>query len=593
MIQWWVRSSIPFWFILSHLVGQNVWSQSIDLVELAQSVAEYESLFLEGTDEGSLTDELWRLIPILPESLTKRIIESESVLTNESVRNMVLSWWRSQDPLPASIVNERIVEHVRRIQYALEHYACSTCLTGYDTRGEIYVRYGAPERSTRIVFDDPLLIDAVYQPGVAVSPEDFPDNEFWRYLNLDRDAYFLFIRDGTSYRTGTSADLLPHGLRAGLGQGGRGQVKSKMVLAVMRSIYRQLALEHQFFGTRFSDLDQWLSANEETGRLQSRDPIENAKIITGAGNLTQGERSQPSDLGRNMGQTASTFAQGMILNARSEDQQATYQREILLPPSTSDVLQTLPTFPLAIRHARFLKPDGTTTTEIYWHPEFGRFYVSEDHSAMGYIIQIYSAQETGNHVPIQSNTDAIRVQTPSGIQEVTIPVQTIRMHRSVGMYHIALQWNQYEVIPDSIGKQLGVASRRIDSLYALDASGLELEMSDLKPLVYTGTDEPFPWPHMWIQKKTRFGLAFEIYHLTFGLDDRTRYTVTYEISAKRGRTSSTSVGLEGQSRTEREEILLDLNQYTGEILVTITVQDQISRSMSSRSLILRVHDESG
>ncbi len=593
MTRMWGRISIPFCFIFSPLVGLNAWSQSIDLDHLSQSVSEYENLFLEGRDQVSLMDELLRLMPILPESVTNQIIESDSVMTNEGARNAVLSWWRSQDPLPASKVNERMVEHVRRVQHALERYSCLICPTGYDARGEVYVRYGAPERRTQIVFDDPRLIDMVYQPGISVSPGDFPDNEFWRYLNLDRDAYFLFVWEGNLYRIGTTKDLLPSGLRTGLGQSGRGQVKSKMVLAVMRSIYRQLALEHPSFATRFNDVDRWLSDNEETGRLQSRDPIENAKIITGAGNLIQGERPEFSDTDQNLGQAASTFAQGMILNARLEDQQAAYQREIILPSSSSDVLQSLPTLPLAIRHARFLKPDGTTTTEVYWAPESGGFNISGDKASAGYIIQIYSALETADHVSIQSRTNAIRVQIPPGTPMATIPVQTMKMSGGTGMNHLALQWNQYGLVQDGIGEQLGVASRHVDSLYALDASGIELEMSDLKPLAYPTEDQSFPWPHAWIQQDMRFGLAFEIYHLTYGPNDRTKYTVTYEISPKRGRSSSTSIVLEGQSRTERDEILLDLGDNRGEIVVTVTVQDEISGSLTSRSLTLRVLNESG
>lgn len=581
--------------VLCCVAGQNVWAQSLDLEDIAQAVAEYESLF-EDTDLASdpaLEVELRRLMPLLPESILPTVVESDSIKTTLSARSSILGWWRSQDPLPASEVNERMVEHVRRVQYALDHYGCTSCEEGYDERGEIYVRYGEPERISRVTFDDPLLIDAIYQPGIAVSPADFPDNEFWRYLNLDRDAYFLFIQDGGFYRIGDTSDLLPSVLRSGLGYSGRGLVKSRMLLAAMRSIYRQLALEHHHFGSRFNDVDLWLAAREETGRLRGRDNVENSKIITGAA-LVQGETPEQLDLDQELRQPPILFAQNTILSARTQDQQAAYQREILLPSSTSEVLNALPTFALGVRHARFLKPDGTTTTEIYWHPESTSFTVPGHPAQEEYIIKSFVAQEDAAHTRLNTMTDAIRVEMPSASEAVTIPVQTIEVNGSTGLYHLALQWDQHEVTPAGIGNRLQLASRRIDSLRALDASGATLEMSDLIPLAHNiDTDELVPWPHEWIYKGMRFGLGFEIYHLAYGQGDQTSYKVTYQVSSGRRRISSTSVEFEGQSRLETEEVYLDLGQRAGEIIVTVSVQDQISGQEISRSLTLTLFDDQG
>lgn len=565
---------------------QSAHAQSTDLEAIAESVAQYKSVMAAdpSMDDGSQVTEVQRLLPLLPETVAQMVIVSDSVHITSEARDAIVGWWRAQDPLPASEVNERMVEHVRRVEYALEHYVCAACPMGYDARGEIYVRYGAPERTTRIVFDDPLLIDAIYQPGVAVSPGDFPENEFWRYLNIDRDAYFLFIRDGKPYRLGDTYDLLPTALRSGLGQGGRGLVKSKMVLAVMRSMYRQLALEHYHFGSRFNEVDRWLAAHEETGRLQSRDATENAKIITGATLLTQGERPEATEFDQDLGQPAHIFAQGMVTNARIEDDQAAYQKEILLPPSTSDVLSTLRTLPLGVRYARFLEPDGTTKTEIYWHPEPGGLIAPGYASEPVYFVQTYAAQERADHTLRRSSTDAIRIQIPPTDEPATIPVQTIEVTGDTGLYHLALQWDQYGVNAEEVGSRLQVTSRRIDSLHSLNASGFALEMSDLKPLVYTESGAAMPWPHDWVTPDMRFGLAFEIYHLTYGGRDATSYTVTYEVTPERRRTSSTSVEYEGRSRTEGTEVVLDIGRRTGKIRIRVRVRDEISGLEVSRSL---------
>ncbi len=587
------RTYILLFSILCLVAEKNVWGQSLDLEDIAQAVTEYESLFesADPANDSVLELELRRLMPLLPESILPKIFKSDTIKTTPSVRSAILGWWRSQDPLPASEVNERMVEHVRRVQYALDHYECLSCQKGYDERGEIYIRYGEPERISHVTFDDPLLIDAIYQPGVAVSPADFPDNEFWRYLNLDRDAYFLFVQDKGFYRIGNTSDLLPSVLRAGLGYSGRGQVKSRMLLVAMRSIYQQLALEHHHFGSRFNDVDLWLSAREETGRLRNRDPLENAKIVTGAA-LIQGERSEPLDLDQELRQPPNIFAQTVILNSRTQDQQAAYQRELSLPASISEVMNVLSTFALGISHARFLRPDGTTTTEIYWHPESTSFTVPGYQAQEEYIIKTFVAHEDSAYTPLKMMTDAIRVEMPSDTEAVTIPVQTIEVNQNTNLYHLALQWDQYEVTPEGIGNRLQVASRRIDSLHALDASGMNLEMSDLKPLVYNiDTNQLTPWPHQWIYRDMRFGLGFEIYHLTYGPGDQTSYKVTYQVSSGRRRISSTSTEFEGQSRVEAEEVYLDLGRRAGEILITVRIQDELSGHEVSRSLTLMMYDD--
>lgn len=89
----------------------------------------------------------------------------------------------------------------------------------------------------------------------------------------------------------------------------------------------------------------------------------------------------------------------------------------------------------------------------------------------------------------------------------------------------------------------------------------------------------------------KFGLEFEIYHLTYGARDQTNYRITYEVTPLRRRTSSTSVEFEGLSRVEKEAVRLDLGRRTGPIEVTVRVQDLVSGSQVSRSLTLTMHDD--
>lgn len=69
-----------------------------------------------------------------------------------------------------------------------------------------------------------------------------------------------------------------------------------MALAIMRSVYRQLALEHPHFGARFNDVDLWLSVQESTGRLQSGDLTDNVRTLTGVDLLAGAERSEGAEV---------------------------------------------------------------------------------------------------------------------------------------------------------------------------------------------------------------------------------------------------------------------------------------------------------
>ena len=52
-------------------------------------------------------------------------------------------FWASRDPDPATIINERLIEHYRRVIHAREHYARGR--KPWDRRGDIYIRYGEPD----------------------------------------------------------------------------------------------------------------------------------------------------------------------------------------------------------------------------------------------------------------------------------------------------------------------------------------------------------------------------------------------------------------------------------------------------------------
>ena len=73
------------------------------------------------------------------------------------------TFWDSRDSNPATIENERLVEHYRRVLYARSHF--SEGQYPYDRRGEIYVRYGTPDDRSQFLMRRHETVFSVFQPS--------------------------------------------------------------------------------------------------------------------------------------------------------------------------------------------------------------------------------------------------------------------------------------------------------------------------------------------------------------------------------------------------------------------------------------------
>ena len=75
-------------------------------------------------------------------------------------RDFVALFWRKQDPTPTTSVNERQLEHFRRVYYARQNF--SEGRDPWDARGDVYVRFGHPDHrswSDHLVFEtDPDVV---------------------------------------------------------------------------------------------------------------------------------------------------------------------------------------------------------------------------------------------------------------------------------------------------------------------------------------------------------------------------------------------------------------------------------------------------
>ncbi len=67
----------------------------------------------------------------------------QALETEEAKAEFRRRFWAARDPKPATAVNERLVEHYRRVMHAREHF--SSGQQPWDRRGGIYIRYGEPD----------------------------------------------------------------------------------------------------------------------------------------------------------------------------------------------------------------------------------------------------------------------------------------------------------------------------------------------------------------------------------------------------------------------------------------------------------------
>jgi hypothetical protein len=339
---------------------------------------------------------------------------------------------------------------------------------------------------------------------------------------------------------------------------------------------------------------------------------------------------QSVEVGAGVGQTRRVFSNSslgfsfptqfvtrMVTRARQEDRRAAERREEAMPRQHTTLLEGAAQLPVAVRTARFLEPDGTTRTEVYWGVPAARLPLTEDDSLASSLITFAAIQYDDTRQAVQRQQRRYRVEVESTDDPRLIVPSALTLRGATDPYHLGLQWGQYQLWPaDSsapgrkrLGPQRRMATARADSLQPLRAEGPRVEMSDVKVLTLPDTsartlanpmERASPYPFRTLSAGTPLLLSFELYHLTYGGDDRTRYTIAYEAEGetKRGWTrlfrgtdtqrTSTEMTMAGTDRRTQETILLDLSQIERDepqdVRVTVRVTDEVSGTTVSRTV---------
>ena len=465
----------------------------------------------------------------------------------------VVSWWHRQDPLPATLNNERVEEHLYRVYHARRTYAYARDSLGVDDRGRIFVRLGRPWRDSAI---------KLRSAGLRMVPFEvtLPQNELWVYRGLHDDAHYLFVRRSRRqpYVISTSEALIPRSLRSS-----RRQVN--LLLTWMEEVFGQLALEHPHYGITYD-------------------------VVTNHTTLPTTDA-----------QTPFLFTQKVLEEARTRDDFHARSRERTVPRSVMDVHRNRGQLEPSVRWARFLEPSGQTRLEVYWWLSPAQF---RPRNQLVRQLTRRGAIESDDFLLTATLTRRTSAFAPERVRirrfhlpnaQTHLPAQTWEAPGLEGLAPFALQWSLHWTMDDpgrsgpAPGPTLALGSLALDSVQALPSDAESLVMSDLKPLALPASGSftrARPFAQRTLSEDSRLGLYFELYFLATDDQDRTHYSVEYQISGERAPPIAAITEYEGTTSTAREHIALDLSAWTtpGPVTITVSAVDLVRNLSVSREI---------
>lgn len=568
-----------------------------------------------------------QLQPLLGEEALESILrrgtpdDPETWAFNASASDRLLAWWERHDPAPATSLNERVVEHLQRVSAATEEFGSDQTLRGWDARGDVYVRLGAPRRRVRVPFDDTRFLREVLRSGVPITRADFPDNEIWAYPDVAETGRYLFVERNGAYTLGTLPDLLPRTLRGPFGSARRHQNWAYSSMAALRHIYDHLAISYHDMGNVSSRIAGWFefqrSAQSLSG-LGQRGRRSRGGMVVGDGSGARRVFRGPGP-SQSLPSTAAASTMGQVTE---QEHHFAHRRQQEVPTQRSTRSPSLD-LPVAVRTARFRTPSGGTRTDIYWALPTDREGLAD---GLG-----LDAEDLRSPVltaaAVRYDTSYVRHNAPRadttvvGAQQPLSSVHgTIRLGATRDPFHLALQWDQYR--PSDSVRGLGSSLRRTvrwqQEVAPLDADPSRLAMSDLKPMVLEGAADAADLeaaatlhPDSTLSTNATLLLVFEVYDLQRGSDERTRWTVEYTTTRTvrkgfLGRLfgedeervqTSTSTPASGTRASSREVIAVDLGQQDdvepGALTVTLRVTDETSGQTTGRTIRYQLVDPDG
>ena len=477
------------------------------------------------------------------------------------------AFWNARDSNPVTVVNERLVEHYRRVMYARHQF--SQGQHPYDRRGEMHVRFGAPEdrRSDVHIADRNAYRSAKFSDDPVVDAIREQNDRYGYRLRVDRGRLTIVPPEGmTEEEVNDAGELLAGGIVASSGQMSMQDERKLMGhgYATESWVYTRYGLElffvDQFGGGRFDyPWGNLLTSPQEMVRQEQFSPRRLAE-----GLIARAPEEYLHDLGGEPLEYAFDAVSFRADNGATE----------------LDLSYSIPVWQFGDvtdgRGSRTRLEHQVTLRDSALNPRFthafgfGPFDQPKRHQAESIVkVPVYTLPE--------------RVVAPSG--DFTLAVQ----------------------VRDEISQRIGIYLRPVT---LSDYSGEELLISDLKLatlITPSGVQGPFvrkglnitPNPGRLYIRENPVYVYYEIYNLAMDPDGKTEYEILYEISPREGsarpswsarrqrdmQTVMMAFSGEGISTEDREYTSLDTSGLpAGEYVLTVTFTDQNAGSTVSKSV---------
>ncbi len=493
------------------------------------------------------------------------------------------AFWNARDSNPATVVNERLVEHYRRVMYARYHF--SQGQHPYDRRGEIYVRYGAPEdrRGDVMIADQNAYGSATISDVPAVDAIREQNERYGYRLRVDRGQMTIVPPVGMTeeemYETGGVGRFADDGTYVA---GGTGGMLADGIVVSSAALARQRA--EREMGAGFAT-ESWVYARYGL-ELFFVDQFGGGRFDYPWGNLLSSQREM----------------------VRQEQFSPRRLAEELIAKAPEEYLHDLGGGPLeyAFDAVSFRADNGATELDLSYSIPVWQFGDVTDGLGNRTRLEHQVILRDSDMSPRFSHAfgfgpfDRPKRQLAESI--VKVPVYTLpeRVVAPSGSFTLAVQ------VRDETSQRTGVYLRPV---FLSDYSGEELLISDLKLatlITPSGVQGPFvrkglnitPNPGRLYIRENPVYVYYEIYNLAMDPDGKTEYEILYEISPREGsarpswsarrqrdmQTVMMAFSGEGISTEDREYTSLDTSGLpAGEYVLTVTFTDQNAGSTVSRS----------
>ena len=476
------------------------------------------------------------------------------------------AFWNARDSNPATVTNERLVAHYRRVMYARYHF--SQGQHPYDRRGEMYVRYGEPEnrRGDVYIADRSAYQSATISDDAAVDAVREQNNRSGYQLRVDRGYLTIVPPEGVSdEEVEELGGLLADGI-----------VASKMDLALQN--------DRKQIGTGYAT-ESWVYVRyglelffvDQFGGGRFDYPWGN--LLTNQQEMVRQERFSPRRL-----------AKELIAKAPEE----------YLHDFGGDPLE------YAFDAVSFRADNGATELDLsYSIPKWQFGEVSDGRgirTRLAHLVTLRDSTMSPQFTHEFGFGPFDRPERTMAESHVKVPVYSLpaSVVAPAGRFTLAVQ------VQDETTRRIGVYRKPVT---LSDYSGEELLVSDLKLatiIAPSGVQGPFvrkglnitPNPGRLYIRGNPVYVYCELYNLSLDREKRTAYEIHYEISplegnerprwsARRQRDMQTvmmAFAGEGSSAEDREYTSLDTSGLpAGEYILTVRLTDLHAGSTVSKS----------